>query len=341
MSLHELYEAFSDRDRTEEIGNGRPEVVNRVWKAWHKISYKVFLEHVWKLQFCDGIQDAVRHTGTINLALRYLAILSEFGYVTVEDTGSLDWNRLPLGTQDVSHLTGLEDPFPDFKDRTDLGQFRARWSSSVRRATKILGDLPPSETRVFLCGDDDFTGIALAHLGFKVCVGDIDENVLTRITSYCQVNQLDLSTLFMDVRHPAPEEIRGRFDAFYCDPFDNGYGIDLWIQKANEVLTGEIGNRIYINVSLSRVGARMVGLQNFLTSQGFALVEIQMQHSYYKFPDNTDPHAGNVFEIGSYLGIDSEVIKNLDTHTDLLAFRRQMDRVALWPQSYVEVRRKL
>jgi hypothetical protein len=85
----------------------------------------------------------------------------------------------------------------------------------------------------------------------------------------------------------------------------------------------------------------MVGLQNFLTSQGFALVEIQMQHSYYKFPDNTDPHAGNVFEIGSNLGIDSEVIKNLDTHTDLLAFRRQMDRVALWPQSYVEVRRKL
>ncbi|TCP66511.1 bis-aminopropyl spermidine synthase family protein [Baia soyae] len=345
MNITQLYEEFILLDELEEqkkLPFKRNSPTHNIWLTWNRIHLSKFSSWIWQMKNCGTIQDIIRVIGTLHMTLRFLHVLKRNDLIEMNDNGSWNWLQ-PLGHTEQETLDPalMQSEIQAFINKREFGQFRCTWESSLNRAQILHDSLSPWQSELFFCGDDDFTSLATAEHGRRITVGDVDEQVLQTIQKIAEKFHFPIESTSFDVRKETPAELRNRFHAFHCDPLDNGSGLDAWLTRAFELLTGQIGDQIFLNVSMDRLGPRISDLQQFLLSNGFALTYIH--HGLSKYPVIDEPYL-QVDPLTDRLGelnVDKAELDKLVIYTDLLIFKRVQDRQRLWPQDYIDFRRQL
>ncbi|WP_191567438.1 bis-aminopropyl spermidine synthase family protein [Metabacillus idriensis] len=334
----ELYNRFISLDYEEEVPNlKRKNLLSSYWTKWYEISENKFHSIIWKsINEAKTLGDLVITTGTLHLALRILKVLKEFNLVSIDNNqlifSEVLYDNIPEKKElkDISRLDL-------FKNDKELGQFRATWESSLKRAEIIHKELPIS-SNIFFCGDDDYTSLALSQYTKRIIsVGDIDEELLDDLKK----SSSGLNVYSYDVRNETEKELQNQFHAVHCDPIDDGKSLDLWLCRANELLTGKKGDTIFLNISVTRLGNRIVFLQNFLTQLGFYLKDIYKDLSLYKVAEEPYIDALSIKDYIVEMGFTEDTFNKTYISTDMLVFVRQIDRPILLPQEYFEVRRRI
>ncbi len=129
--------------------------------------------------------------------------------------------------------------------KRDYDQFTATIETTTRRA--ILMDFfeDIKGKRILFLGDDDFTSVAVSHVGkpARVCVLDIDPRILEGI----KIASAGIETTKYDARKVLPDELRGKFDVVFTDPPYTTEGVSLFLSRAIEALdiNGNQAARIY------------------------------------------------------------------------------------------------
>ncbi|MDQ0416059.1 hypothetical protein J2Z48_000217 [Croceifilum oryzae] len=345
MNITQLYEEFILLDELEEqkkLPFKKNSPTHHIWLTWNRIHQSKFLSWIWQMKNGGNIQDTIRVVGTLHMSLRFLQVLKQNDLVEIDHNGNWNWLQ-PLEKREQAMIDPvlIQDQIQAFINKREFGQFRCTWESSLNRAQMMRDSLSPWQSDIFFCGDDDFTSLATAEQGRKITVGDVDEQVLQTIQQIAETFHFPIESIPFDVRNETPAELRNRFHAFHCDPLDNGSGLDAWLTRAFELLTGQIGDQIFLNVSMNRLGPRMSDLQQFLLSNGFALTHIH--HSLSQYPVIDEPYL-QVDPLTDRLGeldVDKAELDKLFIYTDLLIFKRVQDRQRLWPQDYIDFRRQL
>ncbi|PFE13348.1 bis-aminopropyl spermidine synthase family protein [Bacillus cereus] len=336
-----LYERFIELDYEEELDKV-PKLKNKgvllnFWKKWYEISEKQFEFIIWKsINTVDTLDDLVKITGTLSLALRLLKVLKERNLVEIIE------NKIRFSQDLTSSILYEPTAFPNTVytnkiNKKNYAQFKATWDSSLRRAEIINQELS-SNKNIFFCGDDDYTSLALKqYKNREISVGDIDEELIENL----KYTNNDINFYNFDVRNEVIEDLRNKYDAIHCDPIDDGRGLDLWLNRANELLKGQKGDIIFLKVSVKRLGNRTVYLQNFLTSLGFYLKEIIHDLSSYKVAEEPYIDEELIKKDLDSIGFSKGTFQNLYIQTDMLVFVRLIDKPTLFPQEYYEIRRKI
>ncbi|TKI01693.1 putative methyltransferase, partial [Bacillus cereus] len=172
-----LYERFIELDYEEELDKV-PKLKNRgvllnFWKKWYEISEKQFEFIIWKsINTVDTLDDLVKITGTLSLALRLLKVLKERNLVEIIE------NKIRFSQDLTSSIlyeptAFLNTVYTNKINKKNYAQFKATWDSSLRRAEIINQELS-SNKNIFFCGDDDYTSLALEqYKNREISVGDI------------------------------------------------------------------------------------------------------------------------------------------------------------------------
>jgi hypothetical protein len=120
-----------------------------------------------------------------------------------------------------------------------LGQCPVLPETALRRAL-CLGDAQKVGPKAVLClGDDDLVSVALAAMGHKVRVLDVDNYVLTLLTQFAKEHDLDITAAQCDLRDPISQEEHERYDAFLTDPMSNRNCLELFLSRAFYMLKPE------------------------------------------------------------------------------------------------------
>ncbi|WP_182914616.1 bis-aminopropyl spermidine synthase family protein [Paenibacillus thiaminolyticus] len=342
--VSDLYEHFARLDEEELEKYERLKQKNKVidlWNKWHRIHRSPFEKWLWKsCGTAVHLQDLINMTGTLHLALRLLEVCRHAGLVDIQGDGALQWKQ-PFASWRSRSPARINDSELRKVNEGRYGQFRADWTSSELRA-HIIHEEIPSTQRIFFCGDDDYSSVALALYGERdITVGDVDPEVLQRIDSVAEAHHLTMDTLRFDVEQPAPSDLIGRFHAFHCDPLDSGKGLGLWLLRADELLSGEVGDTLFINVSIERLGARVSYFQQYLMGKGFCLDRIYRNANNYPLSEEPFINRAALQQKLNRLELHSLALDTLFIHTDMLVFIRTTDELPLFPQEFIEFRREI
>lgn len=120
-----------------------------------------------------------------------------------------------------------------------VGQCPVLPETALRRAL-LVGDADEVGQKEVLClGDDDLVSIALAVLGHKVTVYDIDEFLLNFLRVSCKELDLDVDISERDLRDPISDESLEKFDVFLTDPMSNRDCFEIFLSRAFSLLKPE------------------------------------------------------------------------------------------------------
>ncbi|MEC1355881.1 bis-aminopropyl spermidine synthase family protein [Bacillus sonorensis] len=345
--LNKCYEDFLKIDLETEIGHllkhKQAEKIVGIWNLWSRISFPRFETYVWQcVNRANRLQEVIDITGTVHTAINLLYVLSHHGLCQVSQNGDIVFSK-KLKNDEVA-VDCANAVIPErIKNKREHGQFQATWSTSVKRANMIFEQIPPWK-HIFFCGDDDLTSLALGQMSSSACnisVGDIDRDLISFIKDYSGRHGLQIEAFEFDVKYEAPDQYKKKYDVFHCDPLDHGQGIDLWLQRAQEVLKGEPGDAIYLNISADRLGQREHYLFKHLHEMGFDLEEKYKNFSSYQVAEEPFLNTEKLNEEMNKINIGYDTIKDLYIHTDLYVFIRKSVRPIFLPQEFMEIRRKI
>lgn len=119
-----------------------------------------------------------------------------------------------------------------------VGQCPVLPETALRRAL-LVGDADEVGVKNVLClGDDDLLCVALATLGHKVTVFDIDDFLLSFLGKLCQEYGLSdmVSIVERDLRDPLEQGEAGSFDVFLTDPMSNRDCFEIFLSRAFALL---------------------------------------------------------------------------------------------------------
>lgn len=117
-----------------------------------------------------------------------------------------------------------------------VGQCPVLPETALRRAL-LVGDANDVGVKDVLClGDDDLVSIALAALGHRVTVYDIDEFLLSFLREASRELSLPLEIAECDLRDPLRKTQRDRFDVILTDPMSNRDCFELFFSRALALL---------------------------------------------------------------------------------------------------------
>jgi len=117
-----------------------------------------------------------------------------------------------------------------------VGQCPVLPETALRRAL-LVGDAEDVGQLDVLClGDDDLVSIALAVLGHKVTVYDIDDYLLSFLRASCKELDLNIDIVERDLRDPLRDDERERFDVFLTDPMSNRDCFEIFLSRAFTLL---------------------------------------------------------------------------------------------------------
>ncbi|MEZ4270294.1 MAG: bis-aminopropyl spermidine synthase family protein [Myxococcota bacterium] len=109
-----------------------------------------------------------------------------------------------------------------------VGQCPVLPEIALRRAL-LVGDAADIGVLDIVClGDDDLVSIALAVLGHRVTVYDIDDYLLKFLHVSCEQLGLDVAVKERDLRDPLGLDERSQFDVFLIDPMSNRDCFDIF-----------------------------------------------------------------------------------------------------------------
>lgn len=95
---------------------------------------------------------------------------------------------------------------------------------TIARRAALAGSEPKN---VLVLGDDDFVSVALARLGHRVTVLEID----TAITDHIRRSAPDVEVIVHDLREPLPARLVQAFDAFFADPVSGAGAFRLFLAR--------------------------------------------------------------------------------------------------------------
>ncbi len=114
---------------------------------------------------------------------------------------------------------------------TGVGQCPTLPETTLRRAL-LVGDAVQVGPQHILCvGDDDLVSVALAALGHRVTVYDIDDYLLSLLREVSRDLGLDIDAVDRDLRDPLKPS-RERFDLFITDPMSNRDCFEIFLSRA-------------------------------------------------------------------------------------------------------------
>ncbi len=119
-----------------------------------------------------------------------------------------------------------------------VGQCPVLPETALRRAM-LVGDADIVGVQNVLClGDDDLVSVALATLGHKVTVFDIDDFLLSFLAQLCEDYGLKNSITIEehDLRDPLSEQEHESFDVFLTDPMSNRDCFEIFLSRAFALL---------------------------------------------------------------------------------------------------------
>lgn len=149
--------------------------------------------------------------------------------------------------------------------------------STVARVAVMYerGDL--EGRNIFLIGDDDLTGIAVALTGMagRVTVLEVDERLVEFIDNVAKEKGLaNLSVHKFDVRHSLPGEFQGQFDTFLIDPVETLPGISLFLTRCAQSLRGK-GCAGYFGLThLEASREKWHSIQKMILDMNFVITDI-------------------------------------------------------------------
>ncbi|MCL1935240.1 MAG: bis-aminopropyl spermidine synthase family protein [Defluviitaleaceae bacterium] len=332
-----LYKRFINIDFEEEFEHLPKEVSIKLldtWKLWYEFSKQEFEILLWKISNnVYTLEELSEVTGTLNLSLRLIKVLNEKRIVKILDNKIIFSKIFKYENYKNSSLS------LNIKDKDNIKkycQFKTTWESSLKRANIIFKNISPNKS-IFFLGDDDYTSFALSqYKTLEISVGDIDEELIKILSELCNIE-----CHYFNVKDETCKSLQKRYNAVHCDPIDDGNALNLWINRSNELLKGEKGDLFFLNISVKRLGARIVYLQNFLSSLGFHLKDIIYNLSSYKVDEEPYTNGDKVKKKLSNTGFDEEVFHNIHIKTDMLIFERLVCKPMLFPSQYYEFRRKI
>ena len=123
-----------------------------------------------------------------------------------------------------------------------VGQCPILPEAALRRAL-LVGDAEEVGALEVLCvGDDDLVSIALAALGHRVTVFDIDDYLIQFLGNTARDLNLDIRVKAQDLRDPIEDETLESFDCFLTDPMSNRDCFEIFLSRAFSLLkTGGTG----------------------------------------------------------------------------------------------------
>ncbi|SHK25832.1 bis-aminopropyl spermidine synthase family protein [Paramaledivibacter caminithermalis] len=283
FDIDKLYDGFCKYDYKKEMTNLSTNfgVTNNftsklIWNNWYKKSKYEFELWIWRLMISPlDKNEIVKILGTYELATNFINFLEEKNVLNHINNKFFIKNEIYKLEKNIDMDNSI------FADNDfSLGQMHTTIDSTKKRAKKIAEILPPWRYRIMFLGDDDFTSIALKKLlrNYNVSVVDADTRIVNTIneTLYEEVAEV------YDIRYKAPEVWRNQYSAVHCDPFDSSGGLQIWLIFINQVLTGNLGDIIFMNLGIERIGKRRFHfLIEYLQKLGFVLIELNKNFSSY------------------------------------------------------------
>ncbi len=95
--------------------------------------------------------------------------------------------------------------------------------------------------KILILGDDDLVSLAigLTKKAKEIAVVEIDKRLTDYIEKISSEHGFNIAVYTMDLRHPLPEELLGRFDTFQTDPPETLKALKLFIGRGISALRGE------------------------------------------------------------------------------------------------------
>ncbi len=129
---------------------------------------------------------------------------------------------------------------------TAVGQCPVLPETALRRAL-LIGDAAEVGVKEVLCiGDDDLVSVALAALGHRVTVFDIDDYLLGFLGQIRTELGLEIRLEEVNLLDPLPAGETARFDVFVTDPMSNRECFELFLSRAFALL--KAGGEGYVAV---------------------------------------------------------------------------------------------
>jgi hypothetical protein len=117
-----------------------------------------------------------------------------------------------------------------------VGQCPVLPETALRRAL-LVGDAERVGKKDVLClGDDDLVSVALAMLGHRVTVYDIDDYLLRLLELVCRHMSLDVRIEEHDLRDPLSGVTLEQFDVFLTDPMSNRDCFEIFLSRGLSLL---------------------------------------------------------------------------------------------------------
>jgi hypothetical protein len=151
------------------------------------------------------------------------------------DAAFLDPGRLPDRAR-LAHERLLDAHARRRRLAVDVGQCPALPETGLRRALAV-GDAEDVRPRDVLClGDDDMVSVALATLGHRVTVIDLDEHLLALLDRASSEHDLALRPIDHDLRDPLEASWRDSFDVVLTDPVSSRGSLELFLSRGLSML---------------------------------------------------------------------------------------------------------
>lgn len=179
----------------------------------------------------------------------------------------------------VNTLAGCSNQRP--KPRRDLDQFPATRQTIIKRALFLQDKEDLENRKVLFLGDFDLTSIAVVLLEptVEATVLDIDQRLLQFIKRIAQRKNLSISTFYLDLRDPLPDEFWQRFDLVFADPPYTPNGLKLFLSRALQALKGDT---LYFCYGYScRARERGLKAQEIFTQSGLIIGEKREKFNRY------------------------------------------------------------
>jgi len=164
---------------------------------------------------------------------------------------------------------------------TTLDQSHSLPESTLRRALYLHHRGALDGRRVIFLGDDDLLSVACGLIGEseggprarELAALDCDPRLVDYLRATAEAHGFGLDARVHDLRHPLPEDLRGRFDAFVTDPPYTAAGLELFVSRGLSALQPGSGRHGFLAFA-HKPPEEMVAAQALLARMGLQMREV-------------------------------------------------------------------
>lgn len=181
------------------------------------------------------------------------------------------------------YLEYCESVRPEIK--RDYDHFICTIETKIKRVEKLLTDNILFNQSILFVGDNDLTSIALAlvNLPMRICVVDIDRELLTFIKKISDEKKLNIETFESDLTNEFPKHLTGGFDIVFSDPPYTPNGFMTFLDSAIRSLLLRGGETlIYACYGTSeRSPEKFLPIQEAINKFNLEIREVLYKFNYY------------------------------------------------------------